>query len=528
MVDTNIENYSSEELTDILGLSYPASEKDIIEKTNEYMNKYKKKKNPEMVAFFQDIQDSLLSELSLKEEEKDKTAKNVYNVPVKKDTLNPLLTNVTNRLVNIDSQYRDDTFEVSLSQAARSDTGGTEYSSTYFNANLCEQLTNVLSITVDNVIIPKTWYAIDVYYNNNFFWITNVNKDFLIIIDSGNYTAEDFVIEMNAKLAKAGFLGDDGKKKDICTYNEVNNKLTFVFTDIIDPLGAKMNLSDTGQLLFHETTDTEEGLLKALELYSYFTFYDIGNVKMYKYIYENGVTPDIGNLNFCFLPTGTIDGTLGWIMGFRLPYEFLQISGNEAPVPINLTSSSYFLISLQDYQTNRVNNDIITIMNKQNSQISLPGYITDSLLYKCIKIKSNIATNAGINEKTVDDLLFNFSALSDSNLREYIPSAPRVLTQSQIYTTNEIIKNNKKKSINYKSSAPNTNDVIAIVPINTQGIEAGNLFIQDKIRTNKRVFFGPVNIDRFTVRLLNDKGELVNLNGANWSFTLNVEVLYQL
>jgi hypothetical protein len=144
------------------------------------------------------------------------------------------------------------------------------------------------------------------------------------------------------------------------------------------------------------------------------------------------------------------------------------------------------------------------------------------------EIKSSIPSDSRINEKTVDELLLNFSVLSDSKLREYIPSAPRVLTQSQMYTTNEIIKNNKKKSVNYKSMAPNTNDVLAIVPINTQGISAGNLFIQDKIRTNKRVFFGPVNIDRFTVKLLNDKGDLVNLNGADWSFTLNIEVLYQM
>jgi len=483
-----------------------------------------------MVNFFQDIQDALIEADDLKIEEKDLNSQNVFNVPVQKDTLNPLLKNVTNRLVNIDSQYRDNTYEMGLTQSASYDNTGTEYSSTYFNANLCEQLTNVLSITVDNVIIPKTWYAIDVCYNNNFFWITNMGVDFLVIIKSGNYSANEFVLEMNKTLFSIGFKTNTGVISNICTYDDNTGKVTFTFVDIIDPKGKPMNISLTGELLSHQSSDLndEKLLMEALDTYAYFTFFDIGNIKMYKYIYNNGITKEIMNLQYCTLAIGTIDSTLGWLMGYRLPYEFLMPEGNPASVPLNLSASSYFLISLQDYQTNRVSNDIITIINKQNSQISLPGYITESLLYKCIKKKSSISSNSRINEKTVDDLLMNFSLLSDSNLQQYIPSAPRVLTQSQMYTTNEIIKNNKQKSINYKTMAPNTNDVIAIIPINTQGLNSGNLFIQDKIRTNKRVFFGPVNIDRFTVRLLNDKGELVNLNGADWSFTLNVEVLYQI
>jgi hypothetical protein len=90
------------------------------------------------------------------------------------------------------------------------------------------------------------------------------------------------------------------------------------------------------------------------------------------------------------------------------------------------------------------------------------------------------------------------------------------------------MSNNLKKSLDYRSNGPTTNDVLALIPVNSQGVKNGVLYIQDKIRTNKRIFFGPVNIDRFTVRLINDKGQLVNLNGSDWSFTMNVEILYQL
>ena len=47
------------------------------------------------------------------------------------------------------------------------------------------------------------------------------------------------------------------------------------------------------------------------------------------------------------------------------------------------------------------------------------------------------------------------------------------------------------------------------------------------IQDNKRIYFGPVNINRMRITLLNDKGNLVNLNGADWSITLISENLYQ-
>ena len=47
------------------------------------------------------------------------------------------------------------------------------------------------------------------------------------------------------------------------------------------------------------------------------------------------------------------------------------------------------------------------------------------------------------------------------------------------------------------------------------------------IQVNERIYFGPVNIERLRIRLLNDKGHLLNLNGRDWSFTLQAELLYQ-
>ena len=47
------------------------------------------------------------------------------------------------------------------------------------------------------------------------------------------------------------------------------------------------------------------------------------------------------------------------------------------------------------------------------------------------------------------------------------------------------------------------------------------------MQNNKRVYFGPVTMSRMRIRLLDDKGNTINLNGNDWSFTLVCETLYQ-
>ena len=47
------------------------------------------------------------------------------------------------------------------------------------------------------------------------------------------------------------------------------------------------------------------------------------------------------------------------------------------------------------------------------------------------------------------------------------------------------------------------------------------------LQNQERTYFGPVNINRMSVKLMNDRGEIVDLNGANWSFSFVCEQLYQ-
>ena len=90
----------------------------------------------------------------------------------------------------------------------------------------------------------------------------------------------------------------------------------------------------------------------------------------------------------------------------------------------------------------------------------------------------------------------------------------------------------------FRAPPVSTSSVLAVLPladiqVPTSQYEADNpqmkVFVLkgDDLVANERAYFGPVDIERMRVKLIDDKGNRVNLNGLEWSFTLQVEELYQ-
>ena len=113
--------------------------------------------------------------------------------------------------------------------------------------------------------------------------------------------------------------------------------------------------------------------------------------------------------------------------------------------------------------------------------------------------------------------------------QQILPSAPRTLTKAQIYTINQIMANSNNLT-KYLSKAPTSSDILGIVPIKTStGVSTGSLIVDfsGSLQDNSRTYFGPVDIDRMAVKLLDDKGNILNLNGNDWCVTLVCKCLYQ-
>ena len=215
----------------------------------------------------------------------------------------------------------------------------------------------------------------------------------------------------------------------------------------------------------------------------------------------------------------TWDTTLGWIFGFR-NYTVYNLSefqtSTSSIVTINGDTGvstnlyNYFLICLDDFNQNHLNDGLVTITGKEQS-IALPSYAS----------RANYIRDPVTGGKT-----YNTNITTDN----------KKLTQKQVYSLTQIANaqysksDGTTKSVSASSygSGPFVQDVFGLIPMKTTGLANGAYYIEfgGTLQNQERLYFGPVNISRMSVKLVSDKGDIIDLNGANWSFSLLCEQLY--
>ena len=77
------------------------------------------------------------------------------------------------------------------------------------------------------------------------------------------------------------------------------------------------------------------------------------------------------------------------------------------------------------------------------------------------------------------------------------------------------------------SSANSQNDIFAIIPLKDIHPPAPYVDYDSNLEIFKRTYFGPVNLSKLKITLYDDRGNIVNLNQQDWSFTLIVEQMYK-
>ena len=215
----------------------------------------------------------------------------------------------------------------------------------------------------------------------------------------------------------------------------------------------------------------------------------------------------------------TWDTTLGWILGYRLStiyylsdYTSTRMVTITGDTSISTNLFNYFLITLDDYNQNHLNDGLVTITAK-DTDIPLPSY-ANRTNYTC--------------DPVTKELTYNTEQRTDYSK----------LTQNQIYALNQVANSKnvltnqvtagEVSSKNY-GSGPFAKDVFGIIPLKLAGLQNGTSFVEfgGTLQNQERIYFGPVNIHRMSVKLLSDRGNVVDLNGANWSFSLVCEQLYR-
>jgi hypothetical protein len=236
------------------------------------------------------------------------------------------------------------------------------------------------------------------------------------------------------------------------------------------------------------------------------------------------------------------NNTLGWNMGYRLPYINIDPSGNSASSILDRTGTKYLILVIDDYNQNHVNNSLVSIAQYSNT-LKIPSYYSPDIPYACLtpaqqrnnlqQLVDGVVLQSVLNDQTAsaqNGLLIAGKYQQDyTSTQIVLPSAPRTLTNAQLYTINSINSNNNNLT-NYLAKAPTSSDILAILPIKTSvGVPTGSLLVEfsGSLQDSSRTYFGPVNIERMAVKLLDDKGNVLNLNGNDWCVTLVCECLYQ-
>ena len=418
-----------------------------------------------------------------------------YQVPVKQDSLNPNLKNTISRFINLDSQFRQY-------------TGGLESSSTDYTLDLSDTLKDVLSLRLYSYQIPFNWYALDTAYGNTCFWINDLSYNIGISVPPGNYNPSQFVTVLNAAFAKAGFTFPATSPINTPVSYNINNAL--ITLSLYGGVYNSPDPSNPGSF-----TISGETII---------IFFDF--------------TANLQCSNTCGSKSNHyFNNTLGWNMGYRFPYISVLPGGNTGTAVLDLNGPKYLILVIDDYNQNHVNNSLVSI-TQFSSVLKVPTYYSPDLPYYCIdpeqqgsnlqQIVREVAIQ-NVFSKQVNGLLIAGKYENDYTPTQIIlPSAPRTLTRSQIYTINEINKN-KNNLTNYLSKAPTSSDILAMIPIKTSGVSTGTVIVEfsGSLQDNNRTYFGPVNIDRLSVKLLDDKGNIVNMNGTDWCVTLICDCLYQ-
>jgi hypothetical protein len=520
-IDTDVDNYTITELLVILNLDNNNEPTAIEDKTNYYIDKFETENNQKMATFFRDIQNKLLQYQGIETQEEkfigdDYYGNPVYENPKVADQTNEWYQNenltqnnqqqnkkTTDRKQKIDVYQGNDHMAMNQEQLGVNNVVNVPFAqdslnptlkntterfiildsqyrqsgeiATDYTLDLSEQLKDVLSLRLYSFQIPVTWYTIDVFYGNTCFWITNedLQLNIPVSIESGNYTQTTIVTSLNTAFTNAGFTYTTNP----VYYDEINGKITInIYGATYTDPSYSFIVDDTTIITFFDYT----AKLKCADKCS--------NIPIYS------------------------NQTLGWILGYRDPAVFVKSGGNIANSVINLNGPKYLILVIDDYNQNRVNNGLVSI-TELSKTLKVPTYYSPDLPYVCVDPQ---------NQFNIEK-----SAVSYGPYPQMLPSAPRTLTQSQIYTINEIIKNNEQNT-NYKIKAPTNTDVFGILPVKSN-IRTGDMYVElsGSLQDLKRTYFGPVNIDRMRIKLLDDKGNVLNLNGCDWSIILISENLYQ-
>lgn len=359
--------------------------------------------------------------------------------------------------------------------------------------------------------------------NNNQIIFRSVNpvliggNDFLFEIPPATYTRNNLISEINKlfrenPIVSGSTITIDNNTNISIIQMRINKKYTsadfrLVFYDIFSFVYCNVGVSNVRNVKW----DTTLGWTLGFHTYTEYNLSEFAGLEsgiissdFFEEEYQNYYSNIYGRITATDSPSEPGDVTnTGGIMAQA---TYTNSRSNDGRIAIigdsvcNTNLYNYFLLVIDDFIQNHVNDGLITIASVEND-ITLPSYASN-VSYQCDPITGRrVAGTVGTNNQFTN------------------------LTAKQLYSMNQIL--DARRSSSTYTAGPYMRDVFGLIPIKLAGLSFGSTYMEfgGTLQNQNRKYFGPVNIKKMSIKLMNDRGDVVDLNGTNWSFTLICEIL---
>lgn len=435
-IDTNIKNYSVEDIFDLLNINiqenseYETVKDDINSKITAYNDFFEESKNYKMIEFFKEIRSSLFGNIDIdkntSEAEKllilysndfdaeknrgfktnstDTSDKELYKS--NKGAGNPINRKTITKLLNIDSRFRKN-YDLTIP--------------TDYTIDLPYSINNVIEMKLSDLEFPTTYYPFNESFENNYFWMkitsgNNAHTYVYIHIPEGNYYHATLIETINNAFQ------DNGLALEIKFDLDYNN-----------PGGIG---NGNGHVTISVGTDSNVTAIGNIELNFYGSKLsdDVENYQQSQVFYES-YHSDIIDRFYNSRSNISYRQRIGWMMGYR--HDFYTGSASHTSEGIlDVLGSKYLFLVLDDFNS--------------SSNVSFLSSSEKSLL------KDNIIARISLKG-------YAFSIQSQTDLSIY---------------------------------------------------------------SEPRFYYGPVDINRLRVLVVDEYGRTVDINNMDFSFTLILTTIY--
>jgi hypothetical protein len=408
-------------------------------------------------------------------------SQDIYINETPKDVLNPIKRTQIRSIVNIDTFLRSDYLNTDASDYVQ---------------EFAEPINNVLSMALSSIEIPNIWYIFSNERESNYLNINFKNFNFLgdtydvsynIFIPDGNYTSEEITRTLN----------------NLFKYYAQNNPDPDLTSEYMNPIYYLRFAVDniTGKSTFRmitpgfDYTNADEEQLFGTSPYEEFKLDGLVENPIY--------SPDM-------------------IIEFRFLNERQQSLYDEL-----LNRKFDPAVNEIVYNINNVNT---TLCETYVKNVKKKAYNVGSIAPERIMFDT-AGWMFGFREPmytiTKDDTFFDpYTSTSVVIYKGFLNSEGIYggLINTYLFLSIDDFNNNYKRTvISNNEEFLISNNILAKIPI---GTGSNTLLVQEDKFNKLRQYFGPVNIKKLRIKLLDRFGNIVNLNKNNYTFTLELTQLY--